>query len=287
MNIQKLKSTPDNGITVIITVWKRPYLSRQIESLINQTLQPKGIWIVHNENYIQIRDVVDTFLKRYPNIFIIDSDLNLKYFGRFSLCHMVDTPYVQVIDDDVIPGVEWLQTCVEKCLEYQAVVSCSGRLIRPGNFRPEEILPTDDMQKTHMNYFIGDCYNNLKYNYSPADSYVDYGCNSYFFKTEWISSFWSVWPFTFDSGEDIHLSATLKIVRDIPTVVPKQTSIKTTGNLRKEFSADQFSSWLKDDFIDIREKVLKFFILNKNWNPILWKKSTEQRPSETVKNVTG
>lgn len=259
-------------ITVIITVWKRPYLDRQLRSLTKQSMPPKYIWIIHNENHIDIKATIDKYSDYFPNIKVIDSDLNLKYFGRFSLCYHVKTTYTLIIDDDVIPSLKWLQICIETCNKYNAVISCTGRILRPNNYRPEELQPGDILEEVGKKYFIGDCYNDLSYNFSPNDTQVDYGCNSYFLKTKWIKYFWSFWPATFDSGEDIHLSAALMIAKSIPTYVPQQLSLETTGNLKKDYSADQYSSWLKRDFIDIRQSVFQYFIKEKKWCPMLWKK---------------
>lgn len=259
-----------SDITVIITIWKRPYLDLQLESLTSQSTLPKNIWIIHNENHIDIDEIIAKYSDFPSNISLIDSDLNLKYFGRFSLCYHVKTKYVFVVDDDVIPSFNWLKICLDKCTRYNAIIACSGRILRPNNFRPEELQNNELFNEYAKKYFIGDCYNKLSYNFSPIDTQVDYGCNSYFFKAEWIKHFWSIWPFTFDSGEDIHLSATLMIIKSIPTYVPCQISKETTGNLKKDFSADEFSSWLSHDFIDIRQSVFEYLINKRKWSPLLW-----------------
>ena len=270
----------DSNITVIITVWKRAYLNAQLDSLVNQTVLPESIWIIHNEDFIDISQVVAYHRRLFPKIFVIDSDLNLKYFGRFSLCANVETGYTLIIDDDVIPSSQWLEICLETSKEYGAVVCCTGRIIRPNNYRPEEI---SEHNKGVQDYFVGDSAADKTHNFTEEATLVDYGCNSYFFKTSWIRYFWEVWPITFDSGEDIHLSASLMILQSIPTIVPSQTSPDNTGNLEKKYSADEFSSWLKDDFIDIRQTVFEYLIKERKWKPLLWK-STNLHSYVTTKS---
>jgi len=201
----------------------------------------------------------------FPEIYLIRCDMNFKFFNRFLLCCHVKTEYTLVIDDDVIPARRWLEICAEKCKEQNAVISCTGRIIASGNFRPEEL---EDHEKKP--FFIGDNYNDEERNYVPEDTRVDFGCNSYFFKAEWIRHFWAIWPHTFQSGEDMHLSASLMITCSIPTIVPRQCSPEDSGNLKKFYSQDDLSSWRKPDFIDIRESVLGFLINDKKWKPILW-----------------
>lgn len=254
------------SVTVIITVWKRDYLEEQLQSLVNQSHRPEAIWIIQNENHITIQPVIDKFRRVFPDIFVIHSDFNFKFFGRFSLCSHAASEYILVIDDDVIPSCGWLSVCTQKCGEYDSIISCTGRLIPPGSFRPEE-WKEDEMKK----YCIGDNFNEDDSNYVPQDTWVDYGCNSYFFRTAWIRHFWEAWPYTFLSGEDIHLSASLMTLRSIPTLVPQQISGDTSGNLKKYYSQDDLSSWRKPGFIDIRESIFEHFIKERNWKPILWK----------------
>ena len=253
------------NVTVIITVWKRDYLQEQIASLLDQSVLPAQIWIIHYEHHIDIRPLVEKYLPVYPFIFIIQSDLNLKYFGRFSIAKHVDTEYVWLLDDDVIPGRTWLERCCKKCAELDAVVSCTGRIIPKDDFVPERCL-SGEVEK----YFIGDSHDPDEMNLCPADTVVDFACNSYFFQSKWITAFWSIWPFTFLSGEDIHLSASLKVARNVPTVVLAQTSADSSGNMKKKYSADEHSSWLKPGFTEIREGILRNLITDRGWRPILW-----------------
>ncbi|MBD0256601.1 MAG: glycosyltransferase, partial [Cytophagales bacterium] len=237
----------------------------QLESLVSQSVRPAQIWVLQNENNVDIRPTVEKYRLILPDILIIRSDFNFKYFGRFSVCSHVETEFVFVVDDDVIPSAHWLQICLDKCVAYNAIISCTGRIIPPFDFRPEACG-----QSEKKRYFIGDNYNEDEMNVVPGDTRVDYGCNSYFFRKEWLQYFWSIWPCTFASGEDIHLAASLMVTRSIPTIVPEQTGRENSGNLKKYYSQDPVSSWRSPDFIDIRQSVFRFFIEEKKWKPILW-----------------
>jgi hypothetical protein len=177
----------------------------------------------------------------------------------------VKSEFTWVIDDDVIPGKKWLERCCQKCASLNAAISCTGRIIPKGDYSPERGAKMDVSK-----YFIGDCYNTDKMNYCPEDMVVDYACNSYFFKSEWIKDFWAFWPFTFASGEDMHLSITLKLRRNIDTVVLSQLCVETTGNRNKKYSRDHHSSWRKPDFYDVREAILKNMMDVHGWKPLLW-----------------
>jgi GT2 family glycosyltransferase len=268
MYMEAMNATEEKArasVTVIITIWKRQYLREQLDALLEQTVLPEEIWIIHYESHVDIRSVVDEYLPVFPAIFVIQSDLNLKYFGRFSIAKHVNSEFVWLLDDDVIPGKSWLERSCKKCRELNAVISCTGRIVPKDDFLPE-LGRSGDLRK----YFVGDCYNDEGMNYCPADTQVDFACNSYFIQSGWITDFWAIWPSTFLSGEDIHLSASLKVTKNINTVVLEQSSVETSGNLKKDYSRDEHSSWIKPGFVEVRETILRHMIGNCGWRPILW-----------------
>lgn len=252
-------------VTIVITTWQRKYLKEQLESLLNQTVFPEQIWIIQNENHLDLVPVIKKYSSCFPSLFHIKSDLNFKYFGRFSFATHVKTDYVWLLDDDVIPGMKWFQVCYEKCSTLNAIIGPSGRILPKDNFLPEKYNGLDNEK-----YFIGDSNEMVDMNYCAKDTVVDYACNSYFLKSAWLKDFWSVWPSTFNSGEDIHLSASLKIRKNINTIVPAQLVNETSGNLKKAYSCDKHSSWRKPDFYEIREGVFRHFIQELGWKPVLW-----------------
>ncbi len=259
-------------IAVIITIWKRNHLLEQLDSILNQSVKPEEILIIQNENYVQIDDIILKFSLEFPRINLVKSNHNLKYFFRFSIASLIETDYIFLIDDDIIPGKKWLEICLNKSKKYNAIISCSGRVLPNNDYRLEDWERIPESERTSL--FVGD-YNNdesCNINFCKKDTIVDYGCNSYFIKSEWMQYFWAIWPITFLSGEDIHLSVSAKLGNDILTLVPKQIEPENCGNLKKKYGTDNFASWKRSDFVPIREKVFKNFIDKRGWKPILWNK---------------
>lgn len=252
------------NVTIILNIWKRSHLAEQLYSLLSQSVLPKEIWVIHYENHVIINNIIDDYKDFFQNIHVINSSKNLKYFGRFSIAINVVTEFVWIIDDDVIPGKNWLANCVEKCVKFNSIISCTGRIIPKGNFEPERL---DNVNR--KDFFIGDMTYIFK-NYCKEDTLVDYGCNSYFLKSKWLSAYWSIWPANFLTGEDIHLSATCKTTLDVNTYVITQNDDYNSGNLKKIYGNDDTATWKTNDFIYLRRKVLEYHILTKKWNPIKW-----------------
>lgn len=263
-----LLSKSQNRATAILNIWKRDHLHEQIESLLNQTQIPYEIWILQCRSYIDIR----TVLRKYPFVHFIHSTKDLKYFGRFSLAHHVESEYVFIIDDDVIPGVNWLENCQRICKEKNAIVASAGRIIPDNNLYPERLSNVSSS-------FVADVNPLFMRNHSERDTVVDFGCNSWFFKTEWLNEFWKIAPYAMDTGEDIHLSASCKIASNIPTIVPAQIDEHSTGNLKKHYGQDALASWKTNNFLDKRAGIIKHLTTQHGWKPILW--TEKSIPQET------
>jgi hypothetical protein len=201
----------------------------------------------------------------FPHISVFDCDKNLRYFGRFSLAINITTKYAWLIDDDIIPGSEWLERCVIKCQELNSIISCTGRIIPENNYEPEKGGKGDSKK-----YFVGDI-EYLFRNYCEKDTIVDFACNSYFFQTKWLEAYWHIWPATFDTGEDIHLSATCRNILNVNTYVLKQTNKQETGNLKKAYGFDDTATWRYSNFLELRRNVLQYHILHKGWKPLEWR----------------
>lgn len=140
-----------------------------------------------------------------------------------------------------MPGAGWLELCLDMINKYNTVISCSGRIMEKDNFTPELTF------SPHC--FIGD-FHSQESNYVAEDTFVDFGIQSYFIRSEWLRSFWNVYPFTFETGEDIHLAATLKIEKGISCLVPRQDSKDNCGNLNIRYGRDEHSSWRMSGFIE-------------------------------------
>jgi hypothetical protein len=251
-------------VAVILTVWKRDHLREQIEALLQQSLPPSEIWIYHCCRHVR---PALTETKQYPFIKYQFNSADLGYFGRFSLGLQVDTPYLLVMDDDVIPSSRWLEECRELCSQQNVIVSPAGRIIPRDNYSPEKISGKDHLAR----YFFGDGDNGSMANRCEANTIVDFGCNSWFIRTEWLQYFWSVKPYSRLTGEDIHLSASSLLLGGIRTLCPRQEENGLCGNRKKEYGFDQIASWRQPGFIPERKKILEGWIKEKGWRPLHWK----------------
>ncbi|RYY36117.1 MAG: glycosyltransferase family 2 protein [Sphingobacteriaceae bacterium] len=249
-------------VTAILTIWKRDHLEEQIETLLKQTVPPEKIWVYQCHNYVSIKKI----LKKYPQVQYQYNTNNLSYFGRFSIALHAKTPYVYIVDDDVLPTLNWLENCIRICDAENAILASSGRRLPVNDYNPEVVKG----RKQYYDTFIGDSDNLFHKNYCPQDTYIDYGCNSWFLKTDWLNYFWSVKPYTLTNGEDIHLSASCAIRGGIKTICPYQDGKNIAGNMMKFYGWDKHASHIKPDFFNTRERIFRYLIDECGWKPINW-----------------
>ena len=258
--------------TVILTVWKRNHLQEQLLALASQTQAPAEVWIYQCSRHVDVARILSAHARagrrrghRVLKIKHIRSDVNLKYFGRFSLAQYCTTGYVWILDDDVIPSACWLETSRRHCDRFDAIISSAGRIIPPRSLYPERIR-----SRTHlMRFFVGDSSDRAT-NYCPEHTAVDFGCNSWLFRTDWLRFFWAVYPHTLETGEDLHLSATCSIAAGIKTVVPRQTDTSYCGNLKRAYGFDRLASFRRRDFLAMRAGVIRYLTNEQHWKPLLW-----------------
>ena len=187
-------------ITVVLNAYKRQeILNKQISSIKNQSIKVKDIFIWNN-NASQIYDC-----KFFEKIKCINSTFNFGVWSRFSLCLNAKTDYVCVFDDDTIPGINWLKNCLETIEEYNGLLGTRGVRF-----------------SSKKKYFVGEEFgwNNPNENVEL----VDIVGHSWFFRREWLSTFWRELPDIEQSsyvGEDIHFSYTLQKYLGLKTYVPK------------------------------------------------------------------
>ena len=167
-----------------------------------QTLYPSEIHILFNtepppELLAELRK--DTSL---TNILI--SDANLGVWNRFAYALNTKTEFVCIFDDDTIPGCRWLENCYQSFQAQPGVYGTVGLIIHDR-----------DNYMSHTRYGWPSA--------NPSTVQVDLVGHSWFFKRDWLSSYWKDLPpvsgFDF-MGEDMHISYAVQRYLGIATFVP-------------------------------------------------------------------
>jgi len=236
-------------ITVILTVWKRNNLEKQLKCIFDQTIKPKEIIIFQNENHVDIKGIVNKYKLTH-----IQSNKNLKFHGRFSLPLLLTTEYCVIYDDDTISNKKWFENCIRLIKEKNCIVGGNGRTLAP-------------------TYFNGAMYSRLSGGgrMEPADIKVDFVGHCWFFKTEWIKYMWQNKTYSFDNGEDIQFCASAKIYGNIDSYVPIMPENDKTlwGDIEQsKLGTDQYATFkTQKNHNNLRQQIIKYWI-DKGWKPL-------------------
>lgn len=191
-------------VTVILNHFKRKTLCAQLESLLHQTLPFHHVWVLSfgSPNEMSLKRIVESY--NDSRISFISSSYDFKYYGRFQMALQTEADLVYILDDDMIPGKKMLQILshvagTEKY--HNAVLGSIGR-----------ILPFRQKDFTFPSY--------RKFRskeaglYLPDPAYditvdkivqVDFLSSSWFLSADLVRTLFTETPFTFATGEDLHL----------------------------------------------------------------------------------
>lgn len=215
-------------ITVVLTKYKRLHLfQEQLEAINSQSIAPTEILVCDNS--------VD----------------NLGVWARFALALNAKSDFVCVIDDDTIPGNQWLENCMTQMEIQEGLYGTCGYIF---------------LSKEYMN--------NKRIGWpNPNDKTikVDYVVHNWFFKKDWLKYYWSEIPEPkyWLCGEDMHFSYQMQKI-GIETFVPPhpQNDQSLWGSLKgNEYGRDSVSLW-ESNVHNFRNTMFDYFnelVTKKGW----------------------
>lgn len=184
-------------ITTILNGYLRPNnLEAQFNAINNQTFKSKEImlWLNNDEGF-------DSLLTN--KLITSTANKNLGVWARFAYALNAKTEYVCIFDDDTIPGSKWYENCLNTIKTHEGLLGTIG-LIYDSTF-------------SYMGH--------RRYGWDNPNNEtikVDIVGHCWFFKREWLTSYWrELPPLGFDfCGEDMHFSYTIQKYLGLSTYVP-------------------------------------------------------------------
>jgi len=207
----------DYDIVIILTVWKRNNLERQLLQIKDQSIlknKKTNIIVFQNSNYVNIRDIINKWNKSEMfsdkvDINFIQSPIETGYFGRFIVpltSSVRSDSYFFICDDDVIWGKRYFENMI-RVVDEGSLATRNGRIIDK-NFKEYLPVPSIPLKKRlHI------CYD--------EDIQYDFGGQTWAGLISWLRKAWNHIPISIENSEDFWLSATLKSFYNITTKTPK------------------------------------------------------------------
>jgi hypothetical protein len=239
-------------ISVILNVYKRPHtLEKQIQAIKNQSIPIKSenIHVWYNKSDILQHFPIDKDIRTYA------CNWNTKFFGRFTIPLFLQTPYIAMFDDDIMPQRDWLKNCLDTIRnpETDGILGGSGVILQEKSYSPYEKVGWNGI-------------------HSDKVKQVDLVGHAFFFRQEWAKLIWYEKPYTFDNGEDITFSYLAQKYGKINTFVPPHPENNkelwcTDYENGSEIGSDINASWRISNHLDIRNEICVYCI-NNGWKTV-------------------
>ncbi|GMG98807.1 hypothetical protein Nepgr_000647 [Nepenthes gracilis] len=250
-----LKGPNRPKVTVLLNHFKRKTLCSQLDSLLQQTLPFHHVWVLAfgSPNEQSLKRIVNSY--NDTRISFISSTYDFKYFGRFQMALQSVGDLVYILDDDMIPGKRMLEILSHAAGTDKYQNSVLGSIGR--------ILPFRQKDLTFPSY--------RKFGlkeaglYLPDPAYdilvekvvqVDFLSSSWFLPSELVKTLFIEDPFTFTTGEDLHLSYLLQKYRNAGTfVLPVDPKDKETwGDSEHRLAYVSETTVIFKDIVQVRDE---------------------------------
>jgi glycosyltransferase involved in cell wall biosynthesis len=185
-------------VSVVLNVFQRSqHFERQLNALLNQSVKPHEILVWENG--------AETVPEHLLNLVTVTrASKNFGVWARFAHALNATGEFVCVIDDDTIPGSDWLRNCLNTMSQTPGLLGTRG-------------LAFESPKNYSINAEAG------VYGPNEQTAQVDIVGHSWFFRREWLSAYWAEYGSKFNNplaGEDIHFSYAIQKHLGLPTLVP-------------------------------------------------------------------
>jgi len=241
------------SVTVILNGYRRPKnLSLQLDAIRKQTVTPEQIWLWVNYHEDFNEESID--FKSLGIDRVCNNDHNWKYFGRFALAMLADTDFVALFDDDTVPGERWLENCLQTYDETPGILGGVGIHL-----------------KSKEHYMEQERFGWPSRNEETIE--VDLVGHAWFINKDDLKYIWMEKPFTWDTGEDIHLSAVAQKYGGVKTYVPPHPPLerdKSSSLFGYELGVDDKTPSVinQQQFFSLRDRCIQHYISN-GWSTVL------------------
>lgn len=206
-------------VGVILNTYKRnDVFKTQLEAIRSQSVTPDKIIVWRNNDSIPDSE--------FKDVDFVKASRNMGVWVRFSLARDLKTDFTWVIDDDTIPGKEWLETCLSLYNQRPNLYCAHG-------FRFKHTGPFNESNHNLREQFG-------PFNKKPHPVAIDWAGHSWFFDNEVLRKSLSLPRAPHDTaGEDAHISYSAQLVGQGCFVTPYGEDLKKWGSLKAERGNDK------------------------------------------------
>ena len=227
----------DHTTGVVISQYKRPYLTKQLQALQQSDANVTETIVVQGGHKINLESV----LKSWPSVrHVWMTNWDSPFFFRFLLSFELSAYYIHHLNDDIMLGRTTLMALNRVASKYNAPVTTDGRLVTQLDYRE--------------GLFIQKCL-------SPQKGYAaeaDFIIGLFGGRMESMKVFWRYRPLTQRNGEDIHFSMANNVECGVKSRV---LGVSKESDRIKDLGNDGNGASLKSDHFRIRGQLLRNWVL--------------------------
>jgi hypothetical protein len=190
--------TQSSDVSVVLNVFRRSiHFPAQLKAIQEQSIRPREILVWENGE-----ESIPENLRE--SVTVARASRNFGVWARFAYALNATSEFICVIDDDTIPGRDWLKNCLTTFAKTPGLLGTRGLTFESAN-----------------NYSINR--ESGVYAANEQTAQVDIVGHSWFFRREWLAAYWAEYSTKFDNplaGEDIHFSYAIQKHFSLPTLVP-------------------------------------------------------------------
>lgn len=243
-------------VTVILNHFKRRTLCAQLDTLRAQTLPFHRVWVLAfgSPNEPALRRIVGSY--NDSRISFVSSGYDFKYYGRFQMALQAESDFTYILDDDMIPGTRMLEILchVAGTDKYRnAVLGSIGRIL-PFRQGKDFTFPSyRKFRSKEAGLYLPDPAYDIAVDRIVQ---VDFLSSSWFLPTELVKTLFVETPFTFATGEDLHLSYQLqKYMGAGSFVLPVDANDKATwGDSEHRLAYVSETTVIFKDIVQVRDE---------------------------------
>jgi len=264
--IVQIQKTSIN-ISAIIFTYKRPiYFQEQLNAIRNQAISPTEIIVGHLAN----EKTKNFDFSKVDKIIKFEYDPGI--YAKFITATAAKGNFIAIFDDDVIPGTQWLENCLNCFRKKEGLYGSFGGRLTRNSYK--------GVQK----------FGGLRHKNDSIEE-VDFIGQSWFFPFEYLHYFWKEKPPFYNNAEDIFFSYILQKYANIKSFItpyPKKDK-DLWGSIHPEYGIDKNALFLRDRWEHnvLRNEIVRLLI-ERGWNLIKNKIDNRQRSgTEKAQNKHG
>ncbi|KAJ7541363.1 hypothetical protein O6H91_10G056400 [Diphasiastrum complanatum] len=242
-------------VTVILNHHKRKTLCMQLDALLQQTLPFYSVWVLAFATPIEssLRQIIQAY--NDSRIHFMTSTYDFKYYGRFQFSLQAENAdYLYFLDDDMLPGKKMLQILAHVSGTEKYGRSLLGSIGRVLPFRQKDFsFPSyRKFRSKEAGLYLPDPAYNIVVDRLLQ---VDFLSSSWFLPADLVRTIFYEMPFTFATGEDLHLSYQLQKYHGISSfVVPVDPGDRATwGDREHRLAYVSETTVIRKDVVQIRD----------------------------------